>query len=189
MAVDAMVGEAMYRRLIACKSEFGMRRLELGMLLELFRVNPSMWQGRALSFPAFLEEEHINSSGAYQWMRIARKLILELRLPDETLRALSSASFSLLDVACRTINHENVDEVVSIVSTLNDRDARVALDELRQDNDYPSTGNDTKPKMPTEVRSLLSKFHRMPDDYRIEFLRTVRGPSSEYTRSHQPSGT
>lgn len=187
MAVDIMVGEAMYRRLIACKSEFGMRRLELGMLLEIFRANPSMWEGRAQSFSAFLEGEHINSNGAYQWMRIARKLLLELRLPDETLRALASVSFSLLDIACRMIDHQNLDEVVSIVCTLNDRDARVALDEIRQDKDYPADGNDTKTKMPNEVRSLLSRFQRMPDDFRIEFLRTVRGQNSEHTRNRPRS--
>lgn len=185
MALDTMVSDAMYRRLLACKSNFGMQRLELGMLLELFRANPAMWQGRSHSFSAFLEEHHINGSGAYQWMRIARKLILELRLPDETLRELSTASFSLLDAACRIVNRENVDEIVSIVSLLGERDARVALDDLcnEKDDAEPLNKKESTSAMPDEVRALLSKFRRLPDDYRIEFLRSVRGQNSEHART------
>ena len=185
MALDAMVSDAMYRRLLACKGNFGMQRLELGMLLELFRANPTMWQGRSQSFAAFLEEHHINGSGAYQWMRIARKLILDLRLPDETLRELSSASFSMLDAACRVINRDNVDEIVGIVSILSERDARVALDELSKEIDDSAAPNnkDCSSAMPNEVKALLTKFRRLPDDYRIEFLRSVRGQNAEHIRN------
>lgn len=189
MALDAVVSDAMYRRLLTCKSNFGMQRLELGMLLELFRANPTMWEGRSHSFSAFLEEHHINGSGAYQWMRIARKLILDLRLPDETLRELSTASFSLLDAACRVINRENVDEIVGIVSVLGERDARVALDEFGQEKDdaEPPNNKERTSEMPNEVKALLTKFRRMPDDYRIEFLRSVRGQNAEHIRNQNRS--
>ena len=188
MALDAVVSDAMYRRLLACKSNFGMQRLELGMLLELFRANPTMWEGRSHSFSAFLEEHHINGSGAYQWMRIARKLILELRLPDETLRELSTASFSLLDAACRVINRENVDEIVGIVSVVGEHVARVALDEFGQEKDDAEPPNKERTsEMPSEVKALLTKFRRMPDDYRIEFLRSVRGQNAEHVRNQNRS--
>ena len=108
--------------------------------------------------------------------------------PDETLRELSTASFSLLDAACRVINRENVDEIVGIVSVLGERDARVALDEFGQEKDDAEPPNKERTsEMPSEVKALLTKFRRMPDDYRIEFLRSVRGPNAEHIRNQNRS--
>ena len=77
--MNKQVNEVLYRRLKAVQRDFGMARFELGTLLEVFRSNETLWQGKASSFNSFLEEERIQANGAYQFMRVAHSCPVKTR--------------------------------------------------------------------------------------------------------------
>lgn len=164
------IAEVLYRRMKATQRELGLARLELGTLLEVFKNNDSLWRGRAESFNGFLEEERISADGARQFMRIAKKYVLELGLSDEILAELACVNFRILDMAAKVITTENKEEVLAMVIALGERDARVALAELGEE----VTGTKHEAGMPKEVSSLLRRFRALPDDLRATFLSQFR---------------
>lgn len=163
--MNDQVSEVLYRRLKAVQRSFGLARLELGTLLEVFRNNEALWKGRASSFHAFLEEERIQSSAAYQFMRVSKRFVLELGLSDAELAEIATVNFRILDLASKIITEENKEEVLALVQALGERDARVALRELGAEEPGTATYAD-----PPEVRSLERRFRELPDDYRLAFL-------------------
>ena len=167
------IAEVLYRRMKATQRELGLARFELGTLLEVFKNNESLWRGRAESFHGFLEEERISADGARQFMRIAKKYVLELGLSDEILAELACVNFRILDMAAKIITPENKEEVLAMVIALGERDARVALSELGDE----ATGNINNNGMPKEIRSLLRRFRALPDDFRATFLSQFRQQS------------
>lgn len=168
------IAEVLYRRMKATQRELGLARFELGTLLEVFKNNDSLWRGRAESFNGFLEEERISADGARQFMRIAKKYVLELGLSDEILAELACVNFRILDMAAKVITSENKEEVLAMVIALGERDARVALAEFGDE----ATGNNNNSGMPKEVRALLRRFRALPDDFRSTFLSQFRQPSA-----------
>lgn len=166
------IAEVLYRRMKATQRELGMARFELGTLLEVFKNNESLWRGRAESFHSFLEEERISADGARQFMRVAKKYVLELGLSDDILAELACVNFRILDLAAKVITTKNKDEVLSIIIALGERDARVALEELA---DAPC-GNNGENGMPKQVNALMRRFRALPDDLRVTFLSQFRQP-------------
>ncbi|MFB0936405.1 MAG: hypothetical protein QMB52_11595 [Propionivibrio sp.] len=164
------IAEVLYRRMKATQRELGLARFELGTLLEVFKNNDSLWRGRAESFHGFLEEERISADGARQFMRIAKKYVLELGLSDEMLAELACVNFRILDMAAKVITPENKEEVLALVIALGERDARVALAEFGDE----ATGNQHESGVPKEVQSLLRRFRALPDDFRATFLGQFR---------------
>ena len=164
--ISTQISEVLYRRMKATQRELGLKRFELGTLLEVFKNNDSLWRGRAESFHGFLEEERISADGAKQFMRIAKKYVLELELQDEILAQLACVNFRILDMAAKIITPENKDEILAIVIALGERDARFALAELSEDSatEQPNGG------VPKEVHSLLRRFRALPDDLRSTFM-------------------
>lgn len=175
------IDDLLYRRLKSVQREFGLARFELGTLLEVFKSNESLWRGRATSFSAFLEEERIQFNGAAQFMRVAKKFVLELKLEDHELAELACVNFRILDIAARLITPENKDEVLAIVTALGERDARAALGELTKGDDKPIARSD----VPPEVRTLMRKYREMPDDYRIAFMAEVKGTNRTARHTHK----
>ena len=167
--VSPEIAELLYRRLKRTQRDFGRARLELGTLLEVFRQNEALWRGRGESYFGFLEEERIQPDGAKQFMRVAKKFVLELALDEATLDDLACVNFRILDLAARIITPENQDEVLSLVLALGERDAKVALAELSQPNVAPVQ------RMSREVQSLLGRFRQLPDDYRSAFMEQLNG--------------
>lgn len=172
--MNNQINEVLYRRLKAVQREFGMARFEMGTLLEVFRSNENLWQGKAASFNAFLEEERIQANGAYQFMRVAKKFVLELALSDSELAELACVNFRILDMAARIITPENKDEVIPLLVALGERDARVALAEFADGETAFRSPN----LVSAPVRSLMRKYRELPDDYRLEFLQQMRPNST-----------
>jgi len=167
--MDKQIGEVLYRRLKAVQRDFGLARFELGTLLEVFRSNEDLWKGKSSSFNGFLEEERIQANGAYQFMRVAKKFVLELGLTDAELSEFACVNFRILDMASKIITPQNKDEVLALLVVLGERDARVALSEFLEPE--PSTPEKTPVSAP--VKSLVRRYRELPDDYRIEFLSQV----------------
>ncbi len=178
------IGEVLYRRMKATQRELGLARFELGTLLEVFKTNDSLWKGRAESFHSFLEEERISADGAKQFMRVAKKYVLELGLSDEILADLACVNFRILDLAAKIITPDNMDDVLPIIIALGERDARVALQEL---GDVPS-GNKEDNGVPKEVQALMRRFRAMPDDFRVTFLSQFRQTSKVDKRPELAAG-
>lgn len=176
--MDKKIGELLYRRLKAVQREFGLARFELGTLLEVFRSNEDLWKGKATSFNSFLEEERIQANGANQFMRVAKKYVLELSLSDAELAELACINFRILDSAAKIITPENKDEVMALILALGERDARVALSEMQD----PEQQLGSRPGGATPVNSLLRRYRELPDDYRLEFLAQVTSRRSHERR-------
>jgi hypothetical protein len=167
--VSPEIAELLYRRLKRTQKVLGTARFELGTLLEVFRTNGALWRGRAESFYAFLEEERIQADGAKQFMRVAKKFVLDLKLDETTLDELACVNFRILDLAARIITRENQEEVLALVLALGERDAKVALSELTGANVEPEQ------RMARDVRSLMRRFRELPDDYRSAFMEQLNG--------------
>lgn len=160
------IGELLYRRLKATQRELGLARFELGTLLEVFRTNESLWRGRAESFSSFLEEERIQADGARQFMRVAKRYVLDLGLDDQMLATLACVNFRILQLAAKTITHENQDDVLAMIVALGERDAKAALLEMTDVESKPTSMT----TMSTEVKALMRRFRDLPDDQRVEFM-------------------
>lgn len=178
------IGEVLYRRLKAVQREFGLARFELGTLLEVFRANDNLWKGRGQSFSSFLEEERIQANGAQQFMRVAKKFVLELGLSDTELAELACVNFRILDIAARIITPENKEEVMALVLALGERDAKVALAEMAD----PEQATSSASSVSSPVKSLMRRYRELPDDYRLEFLSQVnprRNHDRQPVREHR----
>lgn len=154
-----------YALLKSAQRKFGLARLQLGVLLEHIKTTEA-WKGRAASFGAFLEEERFNDSAAYQYMRVARKMFFELQMTEKEFEEIATCNMEVLDLACQVIDHENKDEVLSILAVLSKRDARQVLLEMVDALNL----DPKKPQKSREVNRVLRMFKNLPDDQRIEFL-------------------
>lgn len=158
---------AKYRSL---RSDFGFVRLEMGSYLHLIREN-ALWKGLAENWEAFLAAENINAHAARQYITVAKKFILEMDLPEETLRKLAAAGITALEKASRVINQDNQAEIISALVDLSEKDAIQRIKALSSGVE-PELG---KPSL--AVLKLLREFHEMPPDMQMEFLQKVnKGP-------------
>ncbi|WP_341744830.1 hypothetical protein [Azonexus hydrophilus] len=173
---DPHVREALYRRLKAVQAEFGKARLELGMLLTVFKDNPEFWEGKAESFPAFLEEERIQSAAASQFMKVAKCLLFDFALSDTEIHEISTANFRILEQASKVMTKENRDDVLAIVASLGERDAREALR-------WYGLEDDEQKAAPSPVNGLMRRYRDLPDDQRLAFLQKV-APIKNGRRTH-----
>lgn len=177
-------GQAVYMLLKAAQRRFGMARFEIGVLLSEIK-DSKLWEGRANSFASFLEEERINSSAAYSYMRVTRKLFYELELSDREFERIATVNMGTLDLAAQVLSKDNVSDILPILEVLGERDARQELLEridatgaaIPSDQDMPKA----KPRG-KQAQRLLSAFYDMPDDQRLEFLGAIqRKPSAHGT--------
>lgn len=163
--------QAIYDRLRDARNRFGLIRLEMGILLDQIHKE-KIWEGRAATFGAFLEEERINTSSAYDFMRVARKFFFELQLSDEEFNSIASVNMGILSLASQVITKDNKDEVIGYITVLSERDAKQVLLELI-DETCAVTKPD-KPKRSQQVNKALRVFRDLPDDQRIEFFHSLR---------------
>lgn len=150
---------------------FGLIRLEMGVLLDQIHKE-EIWRGRAETFGAFLEEERINTSAAYGFMRVARKFFFELQLTDAEFAEISSANMGILDLAAQVIDQENKDEVIGLINVLSERDAKQVLLEMLDEKEGPVVSD--KPRSTKQIRKALNAYKDLPEDQRIEFMQHLR---------------
>ena len=160
--------QLVYMLLKSVQRDFCRTRIQMGALLEHIK-NDDLWQGRVESFQSFLEEERINATAAYQYMRVARKFFFELRLSDQEFAAISTCNMSLLDFASQVITNENKEEVIANLATLGERDARQVLSELWDQ----STNAKEQEQKSKPVKRVLNLFRALPDDQRSEFMAVI----------------
>lgn len=161
--------EVAYLKLKRAQQKFGMARLEIGYLLQEIKER-DLWAGKSHSFTAFLDEERIPGHAAYQYMRVAKKLFLELQISQEELRLVANVNMSILDKACSTLNAENKDQILDLITNLGRRDAKVALAEFK-DMQKPD-GAASKVSQP--VNAILDRFKELNDDQRLELLSLLK---------------
>lgn len=166
--------EEVHRSIQLVHGEFGLLRFQLGVLL-LAVKQQELWRGKAQSFAGYLEEEKIKLSAASQYMKVAEKLILELKLTEEQLTSLSRTSMTTLVKACDRINASNQDELISQLETLSDRDVKYVLDNYEANN----TPLHHKQNEDQKVKRLKADFFSMPNDLRIDFMRQITSQSHQ----------
>lgn len=145
--------------------QFGLIRLQLGALLLAVKYK-ELWRGKAKSFAEYLESEHIKHSAANQYMKVAEKLLFEVKLDNVQLMSISRISMTTLVKACDKITKVNADEVIDILAGLSDRDAKHALEEF-ESRRRPLTQSRA---FSQKVRRMMSEFYGLPNDLRVEFL-------------------
>lgn len=156
-------------QLVSCmQHDFGMTRLKLGALL-LAVKHHELWAGKAQSFNEYLESLHIRPSAARQYMVVAEKLMFHLKLSDEQLASAVQASMTTLVSACQIMTPQNADDIVSILETLSDRDAKHIL------GNYEAHQKPLYEKQPTDpkLKKIEREFFSLPNDLRGEFIRRI----------------
>lgn len=171
---DAEFGDevaSFHRLLHQAHRRFGEARIEMGALLEVIR-SKALWRGRALSFTAYLEDERINETSAYQYMRVAKRFFYELRLSQSEIDEISMVGMRLLDQAAKIITKDNKDEIIAMLVCLGERDARAALAEYAEGNPAPELvlPENRRPKMSAPVAKLYREIRSLPDDQKIELV-------------------
>ena len=162
-------GESILAALRATHRQYGLQRIQLGVLLtEVRRLD--LWKGRASSFGAFLEESRINDSAAYQYMRVAKVFFYDLELSDDHFAELASVNMTTLDLACKVINKENKDEIFSILTALGEKDARSVLEEMLDEATKPPQSNRGR-----RLRRLIDLYRDLPEDDRVDFRIALNG--------------
>lgn len=169
MQADSQEIERFYKRLKETQHRYGMARFEMAILLEEIR-SKELWRGKAESFASFLEEERINSSAAYQYMRVARKFFHELNLSDREFHDLASVNMSILDHAAKVITQENRDEVLGLVMALGERDARLSISEMME-SEVGGEGGTAK----NAVSGFMRRYQELPNELRMEALQQLTG--------------
>lgn len=177
-------GQMIYALLKGAQSRFGKARFELGALLCEIK-DRELWKGRAVSFAAFLEEERINTSAAYAYMRVARKLFNELNLSDREFDQLSTVNMGNLELASQIMTQDNKHQIIDILNILGERDAKQEMLEMIDQAAIES--GSTKPLRSRQVNKAISVFYALPDDQRIEFLHSVHMTYAPLNGTASPS--
>ena len=165
----------MFSMLHRARQRFGAARLEMGAVLSTIHEH-DLWKGRATSFTSFLEDAKINSSAAYQYMRVAKVFFFGLGLTADELDEIASVPMSVLDMAAKVTTPENAYDVLGMLTTLNERDARTAIEEML--TNLPPGATDDLPRMSPRVARLYAGFRELPDDQRIEFMQQLSGKAA-----------
>lgn len=174
MQPDSQVIERFYRRLKETQQRYGMARFEMAILLEEVRTK-ELWKGKAETFAAFLEEERINESAAYQYMRVARKFFYEIKLSDKEFQNLACVNMRILDMAAKIINEENRNDVLDIIMALGERDARLSLSEMQESEVEGGAARNV-------VSGFVRRYRQLPNELKMEALQQITGNAKDHTR-------
>lgn len=170
---------AQYRK---SRVNFGLSRMRLGSYLLLIREN-KLWDGIAENWESFLAGENINSYAARQYINVARTFIFDMDLPEDVLGRLAVAGITALEKAGRVINDDNRDEMISVLTSLSEKDAVQRIMELSS-GEEPSVN---KPSM--RMLRMLREFYEMPPDMQMDFLGKVGGRRKSQLENDQRKHT
>jgi hypothetical protein len=128
-STDSPKAVDLYRLTTQVHRHIGFQKIRMGAMLCVLE-DAGEWRGRtaARSFRGFLVEEGIHPQAARQYMKVARKFVLELDISSQDLLAMSRASMRVLCAAADVATPDNLAELVSIVATLPRPEA---LEEIR----------------------------------------------------------
>lgn len=157
--------ERSFRMVRTTRQEYGMARLRLGALLDMINEH-NLWQGKAASFSAYLDDLRLNRTACRSYMRVARKFLVELAVSDAILMQLAACNMGVLEKAANVITAENAEEVLSAVLALHQRDAIAALEDFEPDAGERAATD--------EVSRLFSRYMELTDDRRIDFLNRLK---------------
>lgn len=147
---------------------FGMTRIKLGALL-LSVKHHELWAGRAQNFGEYLESLKIQPLAARQYMIVAENLIFRLKLNSRQLESAARASMTTLVTACGIMTTQNADEVISILETLSDRDAKHVLRNFDTYHEPLQQKEHAHPR----ISKLAREFYELPNDLRLEFMQRI----------------
>lgn len=145
------------RRFSATRQQFGMVRIESGVLLYLIKRH-GLWKGRAETFGKFLSSHQLSVSGANQFIKVAQKFYFELGVRDERLVTLARCSMSMLLKAVEKVNANNLDRVLTILETLNEDDIRIELEAIEEGAEKIFKPLERSEKL-VEARALISTMN------------------------------
>lgn len=149
--------------------DFGMTRIKLGALL-LAVKHHGLWAGKAQTFGEYLESLKIKPSAARQYMIVAERLMFHLKLDDKQLESAARASMTTLVSACSILTPNNAEEIISILESLSDRDAKHVISNFDAHHEPLQEKTPTDPKL----NKLTREFFDLPNDLRIEFMQKIR---------------
>lgn len=128
-STDTTDASDLYQLTTRVHRHIGFQKIRMGAMLCVLE-DTGDWQGRtaALSFRGFLLEEGIHPQAARQYMKVARRFILDLQISSEDLLSMSRASMRVLCAAADVATPDNLVELVDLVSSLPRPEA---LEEIR----------------------------------------------------------
>lgn len=153
-------GERHMLALRIAQREFGMSRIKLGLILASIKEH-GHWQGRAETFAEFLEENRINDKAARQYMLVAKRLA-ELGLTEREIEELAYVNMGTLEKACSIMTPANYRDVIDLMTSLSERDAKHELDRIQEP--VPKYKRDPK------VSKVLTYFRQLPHELRVETM-------------------
>lgn len=170
------------------RQRLGLERFRMGSLLAVLE-DSGAWQGRTSSktFRRFLIEEGLDPKGIGQYMKVARRFVLDLQCSQRQLEALSVVSMRTLLAAVPLVTEANLEEVVSIVTTLSRADAIARLGEF-ESADSRTMACDSRVSRP--VSGILDRVEALTLEERGELYRLLGmrpRPQRDGTRSDRPT--
>lgn len=168
-------GESAYQSLKAAQVDIGMSRFRMGAILCVMEAHDA-WQGKtsAKSFHRFIAEEGIEPKAAHQYMKVARRFVLELQLTDRQLEKIAPASMRALVDAADVADASNIDNLIGILVTLPRQEAIEAIKAVARPDimlDQPLVKN---PPLSQPVKKVMAQFDDMTMVQRAELYAIMR---------------
>lgn len=154
------------------RTALGMSRLRLGTYLVLLR-NGGLWRSISCepTFRKFLEAEDIEPRAAHQYMAVAERFVIQLKLSRSELEELARVSMRALQEAAKIITRDNANDVIATLTTLPRTDAQVELRALfARDGKVLDTGHTS-----SRVSRLTTQLAELSLEERQEFFLRISG--------------
>lgn len=182
ISTDASSATDLYQLTTRVHRHIGFQKIRLGAMLCVLE-DSGEWQGRtaARSFRGFLLEEGVNPQAGRQYMKVARKFILELELSSKDLLAMSHASMRVLCAAAEVATADNLLELIDIVSSLPKPEA---LEEIQIR--FSQVEEDQQPTSPVSkpVGKILSEVGELTQLQRAELFSKLGMQSTSSLKSN-----
>jgi hypothetical protein len=146
----------------------GFQKVRMGAMLCVLE-DTGDWRGRtaAQTFRGFLMEEGIYPQAARQYMKVARKFILELEISKEDLLAISRASMRVLCAAAEVATRDNLAELVDLIVTLPRPEA---MEEIKVRFGFDPDAAPKVPLVSRPVGKILSEVGELTQLQRAELF-------------------
>ena len=152
----------LFLKLQHAKKLTGIGLFTTGAILHLFKEH-DLWQGRADSWKEFCASEAHSYGFAQTTIRLYKKYVLELQLPEEQLMKLMSQDYTTLDSARTVINKDNSEEWFHRLLTLGRDDLRKEIRRAKGKNEINQNN----------VDFVLAQYFNLLYDERQEFKREL----------------
>ncbi|NEX63091.1 hypothetical protein [Noviherbaspirillum galbum] len=146
----------------------GFQKIRMGAMLCVLE-DTGDWRGRAAAqtFRGFLLEEGIHPQAARQYMKVARRFILELEISKDDLLTISRASMRVLCAAAEVASEENLAELIDLIATLPRPEA---MEEIKVRYGYDDRARPQVPEISRPVGKILSDMGELTHLQRAELF-------------------